>query len=154
MWKVIKGFPLYEITENGIIRNRNTGQIRKQYLNKDGYYTVGLSDGSQIKTVQVHRLVAKTYLECPPDAIEVDHIDKNRMNNCIENLRWVTHNENMKNQSNSFGAIKAVQNIETQEIFHSITEAANKYHIAKQNISAVLKGKRKTCGGYHWQYAD
>lgn len=154
MWKTIEDFPLYEITENGVIRNKETKQIRKQYLNKDGYYTIGLSKGNQIKTVQVHRLIAKTYLERSENATEVDHIDKNRTNNCLENLRWVTHNENMKNQNNSFGMVKAIQNIETQEIFYSITEAANKYHIAKQNISAVLKGKRKTCGGYHWQYIN
>lgn len=154
MWKTIEEFPLYEITENGVIRNKKTGQIRKQYLNKDGYYTIGLSNGNQIKTVQVHRLIAKTYLGRPENATEIDHIDKNRTNNRLENLRWVTHNENMKSQSRAFGPIKAVQNVETQEIFHSITEAANKYHIAKQNISAVLKGKRNTCGGYHWQYVN
>ena len=154
MWKTIKRFPLYEINEEAVIRNKETNHIRKQYLNRDGYYTVSLFDGHQSKTVQVHRLLAETFLNQPEGTTEVDHIDKNRANNCLQNLRWVTHNENMQNQNNAFGVIRVIENVETKERFKSITEAANKYHIAKQNISAVLKGKRKTCGGYHWQYVD
>lgn len=48
----------------------------------------------------------------------------------------------------------SVKNIETGEIFQSIKECAEKYHIPATHIVRVCKGKRKTAGGYHWQYID
>lgn len=42
--------------------------------------------------------------------------------------------------------------IETEEIFNSIKEASKKYNILETHITRVCKGKRKTCGGYHWKY--
>lgn len=47
-----------------------------------------------------------------------------------------------------------VLNIDTEEIFNSISDAAKKYNISSSHISAVCKGKRKTCGGFHWMYTN
>lgn len=47
----------------------------------------------------VHRLVAETFIENPSDLPEVDHKDRNKSNNEVTNLRWVTHKENMENRS-------------------------------------------------------
>lgn len=48
------------------------------------------------RSVRVNRLVAIAFLEQPhPDANEVNHIDFNRKNNCVDNLKWVTHQENI-----------------------------------------------------------
>lgn len=52
-----------------------------------GYLNVGLSKDGKIKTVRVHRLVASSFIPNPNNNIIVDHIDRNRSNNCIENLR-------------------------------------------------------------------
>lgn len=52
---------------------------------------------------------------------------------------------------NSKSKVK-VQNIETGEVFNSVKEAAEKYKIAPTHISRVCRGKRKTSGGFHWQY--
>lgn len=45
-----------------------------------------------------------------------------------------------------------VLNVDTGEIFNSITDAAKKYNISSSHISAVCKGKRRTCGGFCWKY--
>lgn len=48
-----------------------------------------------------------------------------------------------------------VKNIETGEIFNTVSEAAKKYNTAKSNIIGVCTGRPhyKTCKGYHWEYA-
>lgn len=49
---------------------------------------------------------------------------------------------------------KKVKNVETGEIFNSITEASKKHNVCDGSISQVCKGKRKTAGKYHWEYVD
>lgn len=46
----------------------------------------------------------------------------------------------------------SVVNLDTSEVFESMTEAAEKYALSKSNLCAVLKGRRKTCGGYRWSF--
>jgi len=49
---------------------------------------------------------------------------------------------------------RKVQCIETNETFDTITEAAIKYDVCRHGIGACCKGKRKTAGGYHWEYKE
>lgn len=61
--------------------------------NNSGYYQVSLNKIPNL----VHRLVAETFLEKPENKTEVDHINRDKQDNQVENLRWVTREENMKN---------------------------------------------------------
>ena len=54
------------------------------------------------KTCSIHRLVAEAFLPKPLGATEVDHIDGNKSNNRVENLRWVTHKENTNNPNTKY----------------------------------------------------
>ena len=49
---------------------------------------------------------------------------------------------------------RQVVNIDTDEIFISISEASRHYKLSVSSITKVCKGKRKTCGGYHWKYLE
>ena len=74
-----------------------TGVELSQRPNHDGYATVTL--GSKKKgrrRVFVHRLVAELFLENPNNYSDVDHLDSNRMNPSVDNLEWVTHQENIR----------------------------------------------------------
>ena len=63
----------------------------------NGYFSVSIPvrKGNEF----VHRIVAKTFIDNPRGCKEVDHINRNKQDNRVENLRWVTHEENQANLS-------------------------------------------------------
>lgn len=172
-WRKLKSLKfLYEVNANGDIRNVKSKKLVKGYVEKNGYVRVRFENkclDGVIRTT-VHRLVAEAFVPNPNNLPEVNHIDRNRANNHANNLEWVTHSENMRHSYNlginqeplrkhSVETRKPVTNGEQE--FESISEAAKwlveqgtskNFGSAVSNLSAVLHGKRKTLGGYHWLY--
>ena len=64
---------------------------QKQYISQNGYAFVT----NKGKSYFVHRLVAETFIDNPEGKDEVNHIDRNKLNNSAKNLEWVTHKENI-----------------------------------------------------------
>lgn len=50
-------------------------------------------------TTLVHRLVAEAFIDNPQGYTEIDHVNRDKSDNRAENLRWVTHSENMRNST-------------------------------------------------------
>ena len=100
-WKkidFIDGFEnLYEVSNTGSIKRTDSQRELKPTLNTYGYLTVHLSNKKKKKRVFVARMVAMAFIPNPENKPEVDHIDTNRKNNDVSNLRWVTKYENMHN---------------------------------------------------------
>ena len=92
MWKEIKGKPNYEVNAEGQIRNKKTGRILKVSKRKDGYCQVML--GRKTVPVYIHRIVANAFIDNPDNLPQVDHINGNKSDNRVENLRWLTVAEN------------------------------------------------------------
>ena len=82
-------------------------QISNRYLRPGicgtGYHNVILCKNKVQKNLLIHRLVALHFIDNPNDYPQVDHIDGNRQNNQVENLRWVTHQQNQFNQTKAKG---------------------------------------------------
>ena len=94
-WKKIKQNENYSINENGEIRNDKTNKILSQTLNSgNGYMCIDLYCGNKRTKYCVHRLLAEAFLPNPESKPCIDHIDGNRQNNALENLRWATYSEN------------------------------------------------------------
>lgn len=88
---------MYAIEEDGRIWSYKTQRYLIHQLTKDNYYRVGLCKDSSRKKYLIHRLIALTYIPNPENKPFIDHIDRNRTNNSINNLRWVSRLENNQN---------------------------------------------------------
>ena len=95
-WKSVNGYANYEISSCGRVRNATTERMLKP--TDSGYQVINLTKNGKPKQHYVHRLVAEAFIANPEEKRCVDHIDGNRMNNHLENLRWATHTENSRNQ--------------------------------------------------------
>ena len=80
----------YEITRDGNIINKHTGRYVKPQPNGKGYLRVAIGK----KLMFVHRLVAEKYIPNEDNKPQVNHKDGNKLNNCVDNLEWVTNQEN------------------------------------------------------------
>lgn len=102
-WKPIKGFEgIYEVSTDGQIKNLRRNILMKPYRKgKYGHAMVGLSKNGKVTRLQVHRVVAETFIPNPENKPEVCHksnkYDKNGLlNNSVNNLCWGTHLENCR----------------------------------------------------------
>jgi hypothetical protein len=100
----IPGFERYVISKTGIIADLLTGLIRKQsvHVNKtDGYKQLNVKlwkdDGKRYYCI-IARLLAKTFIPNPDGLPTVDHVDRNSLNNSLQNLRWADHSTQARNK--------------------------------------------------------
>jgi len=107
IWKDVVGYEKYYMVSNlGRVKSKDRtinrtgckqfmlkGRIKKQSIDVYGYYFVGFYVGVP-KTMKVHRLVAIAFIANPKNKEQVNHKDFNRKNNILENLEWVTNQEN------------------------------------------------------------
>ena len=96
----IDDFPNYEVSNYGNVRNRQTCKILKTILDGGKYFHVQLCDGiNKPMKKKVHKLVLNAFENNYEHKRLVDHIDNDRQNNCLFNLRYVTDQENCFNSS-------------------------------------------------------
>lgn len=167
VWKQIPEYENYEASSYGNIRNKFTGRILKP-ANKGGYIGVGLSN-TTTKSFSVHQLVARTFIPNPENKSQVNHKDKNKANNHISNLEWVTNQENSIHRSNGVKQTTN-QNLQINRIdahsgeilatYNSIKDACdwaieNKYYTtlmsANSAIGNAVNGKYKTAAEFIWK---
>ena len=95
IFKDIKGYPGYQISNKGRIWSCKRQRYLNPFTNNSGYKAINIiAANGKRKGELIHRLVALHFIDNPEGKPEVNHIDRDKENNCVENLEWVTHGEN------------------------------------------------------------
>ena len=110
-------------------------KLMKLYINEDGYLNLDLCINKKKFGKKIHRLVAETFLVDFDEKLQVDHIDNDKLNNDLTNLRMVTRSENQRNKKNALGyrydrgALRAHWCVEKCKV-ESQSFSINKYGVA------------------------
>ena len=87
IWKVVSVCDNYLISNEGIVYNISSNKICHPSINQYGYYYIGLNKNKEYKTYLLHQLIAQAFIPNPENKPTVDHINRIRTDNRIENLR-------------------------------------------------------------------
>ena len=181
IWKDIEGYEgLYQVSNLGRVKSLeryNLGiknkyikeRFLKQHPDGKGYLMVWLYKGTKRKTMKVHRLVAKTFIPNPKQKPQIDHINAERQDNRVENLRWCTEKENSNNpitakrngeshfSTKSSCSIRVGQYTLEGELIKEwgcINDVERELNIRHAHIIGCCKGYKykKSAGGFIWRY--
>ena len=106
--KKIPNFPNYSATESGKIFSHKTKKYIKGQTNNEGYIRLGLYGDNGEKKFLIHRLIAETFIPNPLNKPQVNHIDSNKSNNCVENLEWITNKENREHSLRQYRTLSII----------------------------------------------
>ena len=97
VYESIDEFENYEVSNFGNVRNVNTGLVLKKCVGNHGYYVINLMKDKKRIQKLVHQLVANKFVENKNNKPHIDHIDGDKLNNYVSNLRFATYQENQGN---------------------------------------------------------
>lgn len=171
--------PKYNFNDYIITRDGNvispSGKVLNARVSKNGYLRVIING----KDYYIHRLVANAFIPNEDNKLELDHINGNKKDNRVENLRWVTRVENMNNQltvdkisraivgkkrskesidrqrktiksKNNYVIVQLNKNNQIIATYDSIADASFCTNLCASDIGRCCSGKRLSCGGYKW----
>ena len=162
-WRDVVGYEgLYHVSNFGRVKSFHNNGVRilnPSFADYPGYYVVNLTKSGDQRTQYVHILVAQSFIPNPENKSYVNHIDGDKLNNCLENLEWVTPTENSRHAwqigliesrtgtSNLHSKLTPDQvryirlNYKPRDKEYGMAALARKFNVAKSTIYFVLARK-------------
>jgi hypothetical protein len=139
------------------------GHFIKYRPDEDGYLRATLCKNGKCKSYFVHRLVALTFIDNMRNLPQINHIDGNKQNNCVENLEWVNRSENIRHRINVLGVslknkkgsktvLQYTINDEFVACYPSAKEAARSIKGSQGHISECCRGEKQHYRNFKWYY--
>ena len=170
IWKSIIGYEgLYEVSDWGRVRSLGVwanvksgskrwrkGRVLKPQKYTNGYLFIALSKNNVVKGYSIHRLVAQAFLPNPDNLPCVNHKDKNKLNNRVENLEWCTYEYNNNYQDHNEHISKKLYQYTQDDklcgMWPSVMECERRTGWSRGSISSCCNGQRNKHKGYKWSY--
>jgi len=182
IWKDIPNYEgLYQISNLGrvksleriVLQKNGRKRVQHELIRKPrkvykGYLQIDLWKNHEYSAKRINRLVAQAFIPNPENKPEVNHIDGNKENNCVDNLEWVTGKENMqhairtglwkashspKKNRKSKKIIQLDDENNVIKVWDSIRDIMKYYNLKySSHIYACINGKRNHYKNYKWKY--
>lgn len=180
VWKSVVGYEdSYQISNFGRVKSlpremwngwnffTSKELILKLQEDYKGYYTIGLAENGNRKTMKVHRLVAQAFIPNPNNLPFINHKDENPKNNNVDNLEWCTplYNNLYKDAHIRGGLVtrnhkntsKPIQQLSLEGVLikeYPSMQQAQREGYNQSSISRCCSGQYSHHKGYKWRYVD
>lgn len=172
-WRKVTLNDKYEVSNKGKVRIVGTENNLETDIIISGYERVTINGIDEYQGRLVHRLVATAFIPNPENKPQVNHKDGDRLNNNVENLEWVTVQENSHHSRDVLGTmdtesareeLSKTQNMPVQKLdlvtgevikeYPSAVAASKEGGYLQGKISNVCNGRRNSTGGYGWRFKN
>ena len=163
--------PGYGVTPDGRIwscwsRGRAATQtdawvVRRTWVHRDGYVLVSLKVNTKTRTYKVHRLVAGLFLGPGAPGAEVNHKDRNKQNNAVSNLEWVSRRENILHSYRDPERTRIrgersgrtpLTETQVEDILHRCSAGVEPHHVIARNYGVSVGCVRGIHSGNRWPH--
>ena len=148
IFKDVKGYEgYYEISNLGRVRSTSYKgkKILKPAVTKNGYLNVIFCINQKKEHKLVHRLVAEAFIPNINNYSTVNHKDEDKLNNCVENLEWLSvENNNRYSNSKMLTKEKVLQIPSLIDQGYTQLEIAKYFNVSRRAIQSILRGE-------HWK---